>query len=306
MTMSTTEMIEMTDAVRETAMLADVSISTWSGSRTDNNLLEGVKRQHNATGNVGKVIKNLLAGADEPLKATKSAYQAVRSKHYELTLPWVGDPHTMRQSGPRLLPNALFNTYMTEMSTLQRAAKAALEELLGLYPDLIARARQNLGSMADGGYPTTEELRASFRVSFDFEPIPEGAQFRGLSEDTLGKLTKRLEKKQEAQVAQATAAMWQEARKRIEHLVERLTTTGSSDEDAPRFKAATVESVRALITLLPGWNITGNPLAGEIAAELETLLLGVDAEELRKNPRARSQTAREARRVADKIRGWQM
>jgi hypothetical protein len=156
--------------------------------------------------------------------------------------------------------------------------------------------------MADSDYPTVDELRNSFRVSFDFEPIPDNAAFRGLDEATLDRLGKRLARKQETQLQEASKAMWQEAKKRIEHLVEKLTT--DTTEDAPKFKSATVEHVRSLITLLPGWNIGGDPRITETVEEIKVLLQGVTAEELRKQPKARNEVARHARSVVDKMAGW--
>lgn len=300
---------DMMEAVRQTAMLADVSVSVWQGTRTDRELMEEVKTQNNARGDVGRVIKNLLAGADGPLKAVQSAHHAVRVKHHELTLQWVGDPHAQRASGPRLLPNALFNTYMTEMSALKREAENKLNEFCDQYDDLVVRARSNLGKMADDSvkYPTADQIRSLFRVSFDFEPIPESTRFHGLSPEVLETLTKRLQRKQARQLTDAQAAMWAEARKRVEHLVDRLGTTGSDPDGlvgAPRFKAATIEGVRALVTLLPGWNITGDAQALEIAADIEKLLDGVDAGELRKNTHARKRIAKEAASLANKMKSW--
>jgi hypothetical protein len=292
----------MIDAIRETAVLANVSISMWGGTSTDNNLLSEVKKQHNATGDVGRVIKNKLAGADEKLKITRSAHAAVRTKFYELTLSWVSDPHALRQTGPRLLPHALFNTFMTEMGRLKREAEAALEDFLADYPSLVTKAKANLGTMADTNYPDVDELRGLFRISFDWEPIPDGSQFRGLESNVLGKLSNHLHKKQQRQIAGAQAEMWAEARQRVEHMVERLATTTGSD--APKFKSATIDAVRSLITLMPGWNITGDPKVAEITQDLERLLLGVDAQELRKDERMRNDVAQQARSVADKMKSW--
>src|SRR4249920_3676737 len=97
---TTNQTINQTDilqAVRESAVLADVSISLWGGTRTDAKLLNEMKATHGATGDVGKVLLNVLAGADDLLKKTRSAFAAVRLRHYELTLPWVSDPHATRQ-----------------------------------------------------------------------------------------------------------------------------------------------------------------------------------------------------------------
>jgi hypothetical protein len=189
---------DMTQAVREAAMLASVSISVWEGQRTDATLMNEVKLKHGATGDVGKVIKNMMAGADALLKGVHSTYYAVRSKHYEMTLPWVSDPHAARQRGPRLLPHLLFNNYSMEMSNLRRMAIAKLEEFLVEYPALVLQAKTNLAGMADAVYPTAEEIKGLFRVHFDFEPIPQGANFRGLDDHMLERLGKALQNKQQA------------------------------------------------------------------------------------------------------------
>lgn len=294
---------DMTQAVREAAMLASVSISVWEGQRTDDTLLHEVKTRHGATGNVGRVVKNMLAGADAPLKAVHSAFYAVRSKHYEMTLPWVSDPHASRQRGPRLLPHLLFNRYSMEMSALRRGAIAKLEEFLVEYePVLIPKARANLAGMADAVYPTTEQVKGLFRVHFDFEPIPAGAAFKGLDDHMLERLARGLHNKQQRQVNDAVAAMWAETRTRVEHLVSRL---GLDDKGEPlTFKEATVDNVRELLTLLPGWNFTGNPLVEDVVRDINKMLDGVDAKALRKNMAVRSDTASKAKAIADKMAKW--
>jgi len=285
-------------ALQEAALLAHVKISVWDGMKSDKAVLEEVKQRHGARGDVGKMIKNLLAGADGPLKNLRSAYAAVRTRHYELTLPWVSDLAAERKTGPRLLPHPLFQRYLTELGTLKRAAYDALEDFLPRYPDLVSTARQNLGGMADKDYPTADDIRSRFRIYQDFEPIPDGQGFRGLPENMLDRLSKHLNDRQERQRQAASDAMWQEAKDRIGHLVERLAT-----EDA-KFKEASVRAVRELVTLLPGWNINGDGRVAEIAADIEVMLEGVEAADLRKDAQMRSNTADEAKRIAAKMSKW--
>ena len=52
------------EAVRSTAVLADITLSMWGGERTDADLMAKVRADAGAVGNVGRVIKNMLAGAD--------------------------------------------------------------------------------------------------------------------------------------------------------------------------------------------------------------------------------------------------
>lgn len=286
------------EAVRSAALLADVTISVWGAERTDQKLMDEVKAQHGATGNVGRTVKNMLAGADGLLKDTKSAFAAVRSRHYAMTLPWVSDPHAERQRGPRLLPNMLWDRYTTAIAQARTAAYATRDKFIGEYPELVERARVNLGTMADDHYPTADEVRAQFRIAVDFEPIPAGVAFKGLPDQVLDKLAASLQRKQERMIESATAAMWEEVRDRVARITERL-----SDPEA-RFKVTTVEGVRDLITLIPGWNVVGDTRASEIAHDIEAMLDGIRADDLRNDAIVRGNVANQARAVAEKLTSW--
>lgn len=294
-TINNTDMIQ---AVRESAMLADVSISVWNAEKSDRGAMDDLKARAGATGNVGRVVKNMLAGADAKLKDVRSAFTVVRTLHYGLTLPWVADPHALRTTGPRLLPHLLFERYLMELSKQRNTALKLLEDFLVDYPSLVAQAKANLGTLADVTYPTVDEVRASFRVHFDFEPLPAGASFKGLPEHTIERLAGALHKKQERMVAAATKAMWDEARDRLGRIVERL-----SDPDA-KFKASTIENVRELVTLMPGWNMTGQPEVDEVVADIKSMLSHVDAVILRDDIGKREDTATKAKAVMDKLASW--
>jgi len=294
---------DLSEAVRSTAMLASVSISIWGAERSDRAIMDKVKADAGATGNVGRAVKNLLAGVDGSYKDCKGAYAAVRNQHYALTLPWVAGSPTERMRGPRLLPNMLFDKYLGEMSRLKRVALASLDKFIDEYPAAVIQARTNLAALADADYPSVTEVRASFRVSFDFEPIPAGTQFQGLPDAMLGKLSKGLAAKQSRMAATASAAMWEQVRERVNHMVGRLTETDAKG-DAATFRASTVEDVRELMILIPGWNVAQDPRAAEITRDISDMLAGVDAKALRKSEGVRRDVADQARSVADKLTGW--
>lgn len=297
---------DILQAVRSSAVLADVSISTWGGTRTDAKLLNEMKTQHGATGDVGKVMLNVLAGADDLLKKTRSAFAAVRLRHYELTLPWVSDPHATRQEGPRLLPNMLAERYLTEMSIRKGIAKAQLDEFLDAYPSLIKEAQANLNTMAGHiRYPSVEDLRSSFRVHFDLEPLPEFRTPNGhtmgipLDGSILDKLSKALHRKQERQMLDAQRHVWERAATPIKKLIDRLNDSAS--EGKKFFKESTINAVKELVELLPGWNVTDDPAISEITQEIRDLVDGLDSKTLRANDTVRSQTVSAAQKVADKM-----
>jgi hypothetical protein len=290
---------DLADAVRSTALLADLTISMWGAERTDRKLMEEVKTQHNAVGNVGRTIKNLLAGCDTQLKATRAAYAAARTAHYQLTLPWVSNPHAERQAGPRLLPTMLFEKYLTEMSRLKKLALAELDKFVTEYPTLAAQAQVNLAGMAVASdYPTPEYVRAAFNLAFDFEPIAPASAFSGLPEHFVERLGAGLRRKQESAAQQAQAAMWERVKQTLEPLIERL-----SKPDA-MFKTSTLEHVRDLIVLLPGFNVTGDPRITTVVDDIRSMLSGVSATTVREDATRRADVVNRARAVTDKLNQW--
>ena len=301
MTMTTTNELEqdLSEAVRSTAILADVTISIWGAERTDPKIMERAKSDAGATGNVGRAIKNLLAGADANYKDTKAAFAAVRALHYGMTLPWVSDPHAERQRGPRLLPNLLFERYATAISAKRREAMQALDKFIDGYDADVAKAKSNLAALADADYPDANEVRRLFRIAVDFEPIPAGTAFRGLPPSFASKLAAGLAKRQEVMVRSSQAAMWEEVRDRIGHLAERM-----GDADA-RFKATTIESVRELLVLLPGWNVAGDERAAEVVRDIDRMMANVaDADQVRRDVNLRGSVAGQAAGLIDKLAAW--
>jgi len=73
-----------------------------------------------------------------------------------------------------------------------------------------------------------------------------------------------------------------------------------------RFKFTTVENVRELIEVMPGWNITQHPAVTEIVEDIEHMLRGIDAKDIRKDTGARADIAIQAAKVIEKMDGWRL
>ena len=290
---------DLTESVRACALLADLTVSLWSGERTDRALGDKIKDDAGAIGNTGRYLKNLLAGCDTELKKLRNAYTSARQVHYQLTLPWISNPSADRQSGPRLLPNLLFDRYLTEMSRTKREATGLLAEFLNKYPDLVVRAQANLAGLAKAeDYPDVAVISASFKLSFDFTPIPAATAFQGLPEGMLERLGSQLHARQMGAVQAAQGAMWERVRDTVGHLIERL-------EDPDRiFKVNTIESVRELVTLLPGFNTTNDPRVNPVVTAIENMLKGVDPKQLRDNQDTRADVVKQAQAINNQLASW--
>jgi hypothetical protein len=261
--------------------------------------MDKLKDDAGAIGNPGRVLKNLLSGCDTELKQLRSAYTSARHAHTQMTLPWVSNPTADRQSGPRLLPNLLFDRYLKEMSRIKREATRCLQEFLVKYPDLVVRAQANLAGLAKPeDYPDVAEIEKSFKLSFDFAPIPAATSFQGLPEGMLERLGSQLQKRQEAAVAAAQASMWDRVRTSVSHLIERL-------EDPDKiFKVNTIESVRELVTLMPGFNCANDPRVNTVVSSIEEMLAGVDPKQLRDNRDVRNDVVQRAQAINQQLASW--
>jgi hypothetical protein len=289
---------DLADAVRSMGLLASLKISLWSGERTDTRISTKVKADAGAVGNTGRYIKNLLAGCDNKLKDVRGAYTAARTMHYKLTLPWVSDGDD-RQQGPRLLPNLLFQKYLVEMSNLRKTAEDKLADFIADYPVLVQQAMANLAGLATPeDYPDAQAVSDCFKFHFDFDPIPPSNSFINLPDDALTALSRALKHKQEISARAAEAAMWERVHEHIKHLADRLATPDAT------FKEATVENVRELMTLLPGYNCTGDPRVDDVIQDISTMLDGIDAKEIRKDAQLRGSVAVQAKQLSDKLQAW--
>lgn len=293
MTVTVTE-DDLLAAVRRTSMLADISISVWGGTRTDKALMKELKEKHGASGDVGRVIKNTMCGADALLKATHAAFTAVRLKHYALTQPWVSNPNAMRREGPRLLSNLHLDRYLLEVGEKRRAAFNRLDELCEAWPELVPQAKENLGTMVGNTtYPSADELRRAFSISTTLTPVPDCRGFQGHNDLMLERLSKSLQKRQFRQRQLMEAAIWQRAEGPVRKLIEKLETKDTLRRDA-------LNTIRELLVLIPGWNVTQNPQIEGIVDDLRELVGEVEADK-GDDKTSRNHLIQQARNVASRL-----
>lgn len=291
----------LVESLRATAMLADVTVGVWSGERSDADAMKKLAADAGATGNVGRVIKNLMAGADERLKQTKSAFAAVRAAHRSLTQPWPSQAHTDRLNGPRLLPNILFETYVSTVGAAKSHASQTLETMLEHYEMDKTKAIENLNGMAkEEDYPSTDELRRLFYARIDFEPLPAHTGFTNLPPHFASKLAETLRQKQERLMLSAQDYLWRTLRERVEHGALKF-----GDPEA-RFKNTTIEGLVELPGLVRGWNVLRDARADEAASMVEEAMRGVTPKSIRKDDTLRAVAGSRLQDVVRRLDEWKV
>lgn len=289
-TFTTEDLMESFD-IRKFASLVTLNTARWHAKVKDRQASKNAAAATGAKEEAFESRKRLLAGADEKLLRIHKAIDAARIRHYELTVPWssTGVDDTGRRTGARLLPNTLFFEYTQEMAKFRKEMEQALADFIPAYPSLIQEAKKNLkGSFNAAEYPNPSSIGQHFNLSFDFQPIPKGTDFKGLPQQQLTALAKHLNNSTQKMLENAMQENWVRLRTVIEHMAKKLS------DPAARFHSTLVENVREIVRLLTHLNVTNDQKIEKVRAYAEKHLCAHDAAELKKNPALRTKVAAHA------------
>lgn len=294
----TSEEVAATLDLRNFATLVTLNTARWHAKVKDRQASIDVANANEADAGAFETRKRLLAGADDKLKRIHKAIDAARAKHYEMTLPWTttGIQDLGRRSGGRLLPNSLFFDYTKAMAEAKAEMVAALDDFVPAYPSLVEQAQKKLGKRFDRTeYPNAESIRQHFDLSFDFQPVPQGSDFKGLPKQQCDALARAIQDKTRTMVENAMQDLWVRLHDAVAHMAERLAHPDKM------FHHTLVSNVRNLAHLLKHLNVTGDPRIEELRQYVEKHLCPHDVEVLRKQPTIRTQVAAHAQSALQKM-----
>lgn len=284
--------------IRNFATLCKLRVRKWVGRKRDKTAAKKAESDHGSVDGTYTAYKKLFAGTEDKLKAVNSVLDAARTRHYQMTLPWstTGMDETGRRDGPRLLPNTLFMEYITEMGQAKQTMQQRFSELRQAYPQLLLEAERNLGSaFVITDYPTPDELEQLFALDFEFSPIPEGVDFKGLPAQQAQRLSDALEKSKRACMENAMRDVWSRMHDVVFKMAERLS------DPKKLFHDTLVTNVQETADLLQHLNAVNDPHIEEIRQRIERDLCRHDARQLRENLTKRGLVARLAKDILDSM-----
>ena len=294
----TSEQLAQTIDIRNFATLCKLRVRKWVGRKRDKSAARKAESDHGSVDGTYTAYKKLFAGTEDKLKAVNSVLDAARTRHYQMTLPWstTGMDETGRRDGPRLLPNTLFMEYITEMGQAKQTMQQRFSELRQAYPQLLLEAGRNLGSaFVITDYPTPDELEQLFALDFEFSPIPEGVDFKGLPAQQAQRLSDALEKSKRACMENAMRDVWARMHDVVFKMAERLS------DPKKLFHDTLVTNVQETADLLQHLNAVNDPHIEEIRQRIERDLCRHDARQLRENLAKRGLVARLAKDILDSM-----
>lgn len=295
------------EALKHTTTLACVTTRALGLTRIDRAASEKVNIDNGAISKAASVNVNRLAGADAHHKEITSIQNKACSLLKQTSQPF-GEEDKWR-----LLPNARFEKFVQNMAPLMQEYNRALDNLRLNAPEIIEKAKANVGNF-DIKVPTVDEMISAYEMRADFRPIPDGANFRGLDENTIDKLRQRHDARLEQAVHIAERDTLERFVDPLERFIDRMKAydereakIAAGGEDAKSkvgiFRDTVVTNIKELHEVIDSFNITGNEKFTRLGNDLAELV-NTQPDKLRASESVRSvQTAR-AQEVLENLKGW--
>jgi len=279
------------------AMLCSLSISMWSARKHDPEASEEIAHRHGAQSDAGRYHKVLLP--KQALAEIQKIVSDARQEHYFMTLPW-------DDNGYRVLPAAAYMDHTEKMRELSNRFTPAVDALAQQFGQLVENAKVRLGGLfCSDDYPTPEELRSKFSFATKVMPLPDAGDFRvTLGDEEKDRIKRQITAAVEASLQVASRDLWQRLYEAVSHLAERLRAYKVTEEGVEHpFRDSVVLNLVKLVDVLPKLNVTGDPELERLAAQVRGSLL-VDPQELRKSESVRSETAKNAAAIAQRMQAY--
>lgn len=273
------------------AMVINLQVGIWQGFRLDKDASAKVTRDAGADGDAARVNKHLVP--KEALQPVKTAANAVRTHLYSKTLPW-------KDNGDRLLTKSIYMDFIQEHGELLQGFTDAVEEFLTTaYPRARDQAEFRMGSLfKPEDYPSANQLRHRFYINMDIDNVTEAGDFRvSLDGEHAANVQAQMERAMAERIGRAMQDIYTRLSDVVGHFASKMSTDGV-------FRDSTVRNIEELVELIPGLNVLDDPELNKLGVEIKQKLTGIDPADLRKNPEVRSQAAKDAEDIMERMKGF--
>jgi hypothetical protein len=266
-------------SIASSAMLVELSISTWTARKLDKKISTQVDLDNGAKTKVVNANKNLMAGTGVLDTIVKYAANA-RAWHLSQTLPWT-------DNGSRLLPMSNFMNYKKQLGELEANYEALVDKFIIAYPNLVSAAAFQLGTLFDRNeYPDESSLKKKFKFTYSFFPVPTAGDFRiDINEEAKAEIMANCNSAYQDRLNNAMREAWSRLHDCLSRMSERLTD--NADGSRKIFRDSLVENGVELVTMLKHLNITQDPKLELARRELQVAIGAHDLDSLRDNSNAR-------------------
>ena len=246
-----------------------------------------------AAGNYLSAGKKLLDTAHPAFKAVTGVRTRIVSLFRGISLPYP-------ESGIRLLRQGDIQTFDVQMTTLTAELAEAVDRLDEHYGELREVARDRLGTLFNAAdYP--DSLRGLFGVEYDFPSVEPPDYLRQLNPQLYQQECQRVAARFDEAVRLAEEAFIDELGKLVSHLCERLA--GTEDGKLKTFRDSSVENLSGFFDRFRHLNIGSNEQLDQLVNQVQSVVRGVEPQQLRNQTNLRQHVATELSAVQSVLDG---
>jgi len=288
-------------SIHENCLLVSLHVKSWGGKRTDRKVTKTVHEEANAQHKAGVYVKNLVDPKTSGLFAVQEIAAASRAWHYAHTAPW-GE-----RGGDRIVTIAGINAWAKNMRGFRDQHQSAVENFLNKYPDAMAEAEVWLGKLhSKADYPTIADLTARFALHADYKPVPHGDDFRAdLPTAEREAIIATVEEANIRRIKDAMDDTLDRVATQLEHVTERLRAfqiTGPGSRNKGVFHDTLVSNTYNMLQAVEALNITGDAELTRRVSDMQWVMRGISAQNLREDQATRDTVAAHAAKHATAIR----
>ncbi len=267
-------------SISSSAMLVSISISCWSARKLDKKVSEEVTTNKGASKRAARVNKNLLAD-DMRLEAIQKYAADIRNWLNAVTIPW-------SDMGVRLVTTTQFFDFKQALDERKAEFERLAADFIVAYPTLISAQAFKLGTMFNRDeFPSVDEIARKFSMSYTFMPLPEAGDFRvDIGNQAAEELRQQYEEAYNQRVQEAMSDVWGRLKSVLDKISERLTTDELGKNKV--FRDTLVSNAIEVCDMLKYLNVTQDPELERARKLTEQALLGITADELRKEDGVRA------------------
>lgn len=188
------------------------------------------------------------------------------------------------------------------MRRLRGDFEGAVDAFAGGYDAYREAARVRLNGLFDASdYPDARDIRGRFTFGVRVLPMPDARDFRvDISDAQAAAIRSDIEAATREALEVAMRDAWSRIVDVCGRMVERLNAykpaaNGTKAEGI--FRDSLVENVRDLVSVLPGFNLTGDAFLSDVIGRMERDLCQTSADVLRDSAPARRETAAAAAQI---------
>jgi hypothetical protein len=266
--------------LQSSAMLIDLHIGTYTGSKTDNQTRDEVTATKRAGSKRAHSVRKHLFAGDADLDAINVYIAQTRKRLLASTLPW-------SDSGSRMLSTKTFFDLSKLLSLWRADYYVLVDRFVDNFALKVSNAAFALGDSFDRNeYPTADQVREKFTFEYVFSPIPSAGDMRvDLPAEALDIVRAQYAKVSDQRLEAAMADAWDRVLEMARYIKAKVTT--GEDGVKPRIFASSIEQAKELTELLVGLNITNDPQLEAARVALKNALDPVDRDSLRDSDEVR-------------------